>query len=82
MVGGGEGGMRWEIAADIYTLVCAKQVSDKILLDSTGSSTPCSMVTCMGRQSKKRSCIHIYKELIHFVVQQELTQRCKATGLQ
>ena len=31
-VGGGGGGMNWEIGIDIYTLICVKQITNKNLL--------------------------------------------------
>ena len=31
-VGGGGGGMNWEIGIDIYTLICMKQITNKNLL--------------------------------------------------
>ena len=36
----------------------------------------------MGRRRLKRDGIHIYLQLIHIVVQQKLTQHCKAIILQ
>ena len=45
--GGSGGGMNWEIGIDVYTLLilCVKQVTNENLLDSTGGSTQCSVVT-------------------------------------
>ena len=37
----------------------------------------CSVVLYMGRNPKKG--IHVYLWLIHFAVQQKLTQQCEAT---
>ena len=51
--GKGGGGMNWEIGIDIYTLVYMKQVTNENLLCNTGNSTQCSVVTQMGRESKK-----------------------------
>ena len=46
--------MNWEIGTDIYTLLGIKQKTNENLLYSTGNSTQCSVVTYMGRNSKKR----------------------------
>ena len=48
---------------------------------SRGNSTQCSVVTQMGSKSKKEG-ICVYIDLIHFAVEQKLTQHCKATILQ
>ena len=77
--GGRGSGMNWEIGIYIYTLVCIKQITNENLLYSTGNSTQCSVVTKMGRKSKKQG-IYVYVYLIHFAVQQK--QHCKATILQ
>ena len=79
--GEGGGGMNWQIGIDIYTLPCIKQVTNENLLYSTGNSTWCSVVTQMGRKSKKEE-IYLDIRLIHFAVQKKLTQQCKATILQ
>ena len=63
--GKGGGGMNCEIGIDIYTLVYMKQVTNENLLCNTGNSTQCSVVTQMGRESKKE---WIYVQLIHFAV--------------
>ena len=46
----GEGGTNWEIKIDIYTLPCVKQIARENLLQSTGSSAQCSVMTYRGRQ--------------------------------
>ena len=80
--GGGDGGvMNWEIGIDIYTLLCIKQVTSKNPLYSTGNSTQYSVMTYMGKESKKE-WIYVYVELIHFAVQQKVTQHCKSSMLQ
>ena len=38
-------GMNWEIAINIYTLLCIKQTTNDNRLYSTGNSTQCSVVT-------------------------------------
>ena len=40
-----EEGMNWETGVDIYTFLCVKEITNKNLLYSTGSSPPCSVVT-------------------------------------
>ena len=73
--------MNWEIGIDIYTLLCVKQITNKNLLYSTGNSTQFSVPN--GKEIKKMwGDIHVYIELIHFSVQQKVTQHCKATTLQ
>ena len=57
--GEGEGGMNWEIGIDIYTLLCIKQITNENLLYSTGNSTQYSVVTYMGKESKKEG-IYVY----------------------
>ena len=69
---------------DIYALPCVKQISSGNMLWSAGSSTQCSVVTQMGGMgSGGREVLegedYVYIQLIHFVVQQKLTQFCKAT---
>ena len=41
----GEGGMNLEIRIDVYTLPCVKQIANRKLLYSTGSSTLCYVIT-------------------------------------
>ena len=64
--------MNWETGIDIYTLPCIKEIADKNLLYSTGNSTQCSVVTSMGRKSK-RGDIWIHIAYMYFSVQQKLT---------
>ena len=71
--------MNWETGIDINTLLCVKQTACGKLLYSTGSSAWCSVVTerggkegGLGRRSKRQG-IYVYRELIHFVVEQKLT---------
>ena len=47
------GGINWEIAIDIDTLLHIKQKTNKGLLYSTGNSTHYSVMTYMGKESKK-----------------------------
>ena len=45
---------------DQYTLLCIKQITNKGLLCSTGSSTQYSIMTYMGKESKKHEYMYIY----------------------
>ena len=86
-VGEGEGGLNWEIRFDINTLPCVKEIASGNVLYSTGSSAQCSVTTQMGGMQgvggrSKREVILFYIQLIHFIVQQKLTQHCKAIMLQ
>ena len=56
---GGKGGINWEIGIDIYTLLYIKQITNKDLMYSTGSSTQYSLMTYMGKGSKKE-WIYVY----------------------
>ena len=52
---GGKGaGINREIEIDIYTLLYIKQITNKDLLYSTGNSTWYSVMTYMGKESKKK----------------------------
>ena len=53
------GGINWEIVIDIYTLLYIKQITNKDLLYSTGNSTQYSVMTYMGKESKKE-WIYVY----------------------
>ena len=57
--GEGVGGINWEIGIDIYTLLHIKQITNKNLLYSTGNSTQYSVMTYMGKESKKEWIICI-----------------------
>ena len=80
--------MNWEIGIDTYTLmtlcVLIKQVTNENLLHRTRKSTQCSVLTYMGKKSKKEGymCACVYVQLIHYAVQQKLTQHRKATIFQ
>ena len=52
-------GINWEIGIDIYTLLYIKQITNKDLLYSTGNSTKYSVMTYMGKESK-REWIYVY----------------------
>ena len=47
------GGINWETGIDMYTLLYIKQMTNKDL-PSTGNSTQYSVMTHMGKESKKR----------------------------
>ena len=66
----------------MYTTMC--KVASRKLLYSIGSSAQCSVMTerseigvGMGGRFKREG-IYVYIQLIHFIVQQKLTQHCKA----
>ena len=46
-------GINWEIWTDIHTLLYIKQIANKDLLYGTGNSTQYSVMTYMGKESKK-----------------------------
>ena len=52
---GGKGGgeINWEIGTDIHTLQYIKQITNKDLLYSTGNSIRYSVMTYMGKESKR-----------------------------
>ena len=52
-------GINWEIGIDIYTLLYIKQITNKDLLYSTGNSTKYSVMTYMGKETKKE-WIYVY----------------------
>ena len=52
-VGKAGSGRNWEIGIDIYTLMFIKQITNKNLLYSPGNSTRYSVMTYMGKESKK-----------------------------
>ena len=56
---GGGRGITWEIGIDIYTRLYIKQITNKDLPYSTGNSTQYSVVTYMGKESKKE-WIYVY----------------------
>ena len=47
------GGINWETRIDIYTLLYIKWIPNTDLLYSTGNSTQYSVMTYMGKESKK-----------------------------
>ena len=62
-------------------------MANKDLLYSTGNSTQYSVLTCMGKYLKRGGvcmyvCVCVCVCMIHFAVQQKLTQHCKSIVLQ
>ena len=57
-----------------------KQRANESLLYSTGNSTRCSVITYMGRKSKKEE-VYVYIWLTHSTVQQKITRHGKAAVL-
>ena len=53
------GGINWEIRIYIYTLLYTRYITNNDLLHSTGSSTQYSVMTDMGKESKKE-WIYVY----------------------
>ena len=70
--------MNWEIGIDIDTLLTLwlKSTTNENLLYSRGDSVPCG--DQKGRKFRKEGT-RVYVWLMHFAVQQKLTQHCKAT---
>ena len=61
MVTGGKkwGGINWKTGIDIYTLLYTEQITNKDLLYSTRNTTQYSVLTYMGKESKKE-WIYVY----------------------
>ena len=81
----GEGGAKQKSGADVDTAVCALE-SPWRLLRSTGLSSELGAGPegwhGMGGKRLKREAASRYTRLIHFVIQQKLTQHCEAVVLQ
>ena len=45
--------INWDIEIDIYTLLCIEYMTNKNLLSSTGNPIQYSVMTYMGKESKK-----------------------------
>ena len=56
-------------------------MTNKDLPSSTANSTEYSIMTYMGKESKKE-WIYVHVRLTHFALQQKLTQHCKSITLQ
>ena len=72
--------MNWEFGIDIYTLLSIKEITSENLRHSTGSFTSKSVVTTWEGSKKKnpKTRIYVYGWLIHFAVEQKITQHCKS----
>ena len=64
--------INWETESDIHTLLYIKQTTRKDVLDNTGNSTQDSVMTYVGKESKKEQ-IYVYVQLIHFAAHLKLT---------
>ena len=74
-------GINWETGIDIYTLLYIKLITSKDLLYSTGNYTQYSVMAYKGKEPKVlRVDIYVYIQLLHFAVQQKLTQHRKSTS--
>ena len=82
--GKGEGGPNWESSIDIYTLLHVKQKWEPETREAQRGagwrSRGLEWGPVRGRLKREGTDVHIY--LSHFVVQQKLTQHCKAIMLQ
>ena len=58
--GEGDGGINWEIGIYTYTLLYIKQLINKNMPCITGNSTQCSIMTCIGKESKEE-WIQVYE---------------------
>ena len=56
----GENGRGINLAIDIHTLLYIKQVTKKDRLYSTENSSQYSVMTCMGKESKKEWIVYMY----------------------
>ena len=54
------GGINWKIGIDTYTLLYIKWITNKDLLYSPGNSSQYSVITYMGKESKKSGCMYMY----------------------
>ena len=63
------------IAGGFFTILATREAH------CIAQGTPCSVVTSIGRKSKNEGT-YVFVRLIHFVLQQKMTQQCKATILQ
>ena len=72
--------MDWDTGTDMGILLipCPAETADEILLYSAGRCTQGSVLTSMGRKSRREG-ICVYVQLIHFAAQWRLTQHCKGT---
>ena len=64
--------MNWETEIDKYMLLYIKQITNKDLVYSTENKTQWSVMAIKGEESKKE-WIYVFVYLLHFSVQQKLT---------
>ena len=64
-----------EFGTNMYTLIHLKQVTNKVLLCSTGDSVQCYVVVWMGGEFGGE-WIHVYVWLSPFAVHLKLSQQC------
>ena len=76
-----KGGINWGIWLDIYALLCIKWKMNENPLYNTVFNALLSH-KWEGNQKKKKTGTYANIQLIHFAVQQKLTQHCQATILQ
>ena len=77
--GRGRGGINWKTVTDMYTLLYIKEATNEGLLHSTGNSTQHSIMTYMGKESKRGdTCVCITDSL--FCTPE--TQHCESNILQ
>ena len=72
--------MNWDGSPDLSTLPCVKWTARGRLLYGIGSSARCSAMTWRNGvvgQRHKNEGLHVCMELIHFIVQQKLTNTVK-----
>ena len=64
-----------EFGTNMYTLIHLKQVTNKVLLCSTGDSVQCYVAAWMGGEFGGE-WIHVYVWLSPFAVHLKLSQQC------
>ena len=77
--------MNWKIGIDVSTQLCVKQITNENLVYSKRNSILSALWLPRGVRwgrmggRSQREGIYVYTWLIHFTVQQKLTQHRKAT---
>ena len=80
--GGEDGGRKeWEFGISRCKLLYIGWINNKVLLYSTGNYIQYPEIKYNGKEYKKMYIVYTYicVKLNHFLVQQKLTQYCKAT---
>ena len=67
-------GVNGENGVDLYTLLCVKWIANGNLLYRAGDSAQCSVMNGSSRSEVQEEGDICIQKLIHFVVQQKLTQ--------